>query len=99
MWKLHRPHHVVEEMGVLVTYRNAFLYYAFMPGIWFSAVSYSLIWNMVTPYLFSPITFTIVPGVGKWEDKRIAQAKIYLYAFFLWAIPMLSTIILGLVIT
>ena len=23
MWKLHRPHHVVEEMGVLVTYRNA----------------------------------------------------------------------------
>jgi sterol desaturase/sphingolipid hydroxylase (fatty acid hydroxylase superfamily) len=37
MWKLHRPHHVVEEMGVLVTYRNAILYYAFMPGIWFSA--------------------------------------------------------------
>ncbi len=38
MWKLHRPHHVVEEMGVLVTYRNAFLYYAFMPGIWFSSI-------------------------------------------------------------
>lgn len=37
-WKLHRPHHVVEEMGVLVTYRNALLYYAIMPGIWFSAV-------------------------------------------------------------
>ena len=39
MWKLHRPHHVVEEMGVLVTYRNATLYYAFMPGIWFSAIN------------------------------------------------------------
>ena len=38
MWKLHRPHHVVEEMGVLVTYRNAILYYALMPGIWFSAL-------------------------------------------------------------
>jgi len=37
-WKLHRPHHVVEEMGVLVTYRNAILYYAIMPGIWLSAV-------------------------------------------------------------
>ena len=37
LWKLHRPHHVVEEMGVLVTYRNAVLYYAMMPGIWFSA--------------------------------------------------------------
>jgi sterol desaturase/sphingolipid hydroxylase (fatty acid hydroxylase superfamily) len=38
MWKLHRPHHVVEEMGVLVTYRNAILYYALMPGIWFSGL-------------------------------------------------------------
>jgi len=38
LWKLHRPHHVVEEMGVLVTYRNATLYYALMPGIWFSAL-------------------------------------------------------------
>lgn len=38
MWKLHRPHHVVEEMGVMVTYRNATLYYALMPGIWFSGV-------------------------------------------------------------
>lgn len=38
MWKLHRPHHVVEEMGVLVTYRNAMLYYALMPGIWLSGI-------------------------------------------------------------
>lgn len=38
MWKLHRPHHVIEEMGVLVTYRNAALYYAMMPGIWFSGI-------------------------------------------------------------
>ena len=38
MWKLHRPHHIVEEMGVLVTYRNAALYYALMPGIWLSAL-------------------------------------------------------------
>ena len=38
MWKLHRPHHIVDEMGVLVTYRNAALYYALMPGIWLSAL-------------------------------------------------------------
>ena len=38
LWKLHRPHHVIEEMGVLVTYRNATLFYAMMPGIWFSAI-------------------------------------------------------------
>jgi len=50
MWKLHRPHHVVEEMGVLVTYRNAFLYYAFMPGIWFSAIFIFL--GMAEVYLY-----------------------------------------------
>lgn len=38
MWKFHRPHHVVEEMGILVTYRNAVLYYAMIPGIWFSGM-------------------------------------------------------------
>tara|TARA_B110000003_G_scaffold9602_1_gene9885 strand:- start:8573 stop:9442 length:870 start_codon:yes stop_codon:yes gene_type:complete len=38
LWKLHRPHHIIEEMGVLVTYRNAVFYYVFMPGIWFSAL-------------------------------------------------------------
>jgi sterol desaturase/sphingolipid hydroxylase (fatty acid hydroxylase superfamily) len=50
MWKLHRPHHVVEEMGVLVTYRNAILYYALMPGIWFSALLVYL--GMGYVYLF-----------------------------------------------
>ncbi|MDP4999041.1 MAG: sterol desaturase family protein [Saprospiraceae bacterium] len=50
MWKLHRPHHVVEEMGVLVTYRNAILYYAFMPGIWLSACL--IFMGMGTVYLF-----------------------------------------------
>ncbi len=50
MWKLHRPHHVIEEMGVLVTYRNAVLYYALMPGIWFSAILVYL--GMGYVYLF-----------------------------------------------
>ncbi len=50
MWKLHRPHHVVEEMGVLVTYRNATLYYALMPGIWFTALLVYL--GMGYVYLF-----------------------------------------------
>ena len=53
MWKLHRPHHVVEEMGVLVTYRNAVLYYAFMPGIWFSALLIYL--GMIEVYLYLKI--------------------------------------------
>ena len=59
MWKLHRPHHVVKEMGVLVTYRNAVLYYAFMPGIWFSAVLIYL--GMGYVYLFYlPIKLIVI---------------------------------------
>ena len=59
MWKLHRPHHVIEEMGVLVTYRNAVLYYAFMPGIWFSALLIYL--GMIEVYLFYlPIKMTVI---------------------------------------
>ena len=57
MWKLHRPHHVVEEMGVLVTYRNAILYYAFMPGIWFSGILIYL--GMGYVYIFY-VTFKLI---------------------------------------
>jgi sterol desaturase/sphingolipid hydroxylase (fatty acid hydroxylase superfamily)/CDGSH-type Zn-finger protein len=34
LWKLHRPHHLAREMGLLVSYRNAALYYLMMPNIW-----------------------------------------------------------------
>jgi sterol desaturase/sphingolipid hydroxylase (fatty acid hydroxylase superfamily)/CDGSH-type Zn-finger protein len=37
-WKLHRPHHQAEEMGFFVSYRNAALYYVFMPNIWWIGV-------------------------------------------------------------
>ena len=59
MWKLHRPHHVIEEMGVLVTYRNAVLYYALMPGIWLMAILIYL--GMGYAYLFYlPVKLTII---------------------------------------
>jgi len=59
MWKLHRPHHVVEEMGVLVTYRNAVLYYVLMPGIWFSAIL--IFMGMGTTYLiYLPLKLIII---------------------------------------
>ena len=59
MWKLHRPHHLVEEMGVIVTYRSAFVYYALMPGIWFSAMLVYL--GMGYIYLFYlPIKLTVI---------------------------------------
>ncbi|MEL6867761.1 MAG: sterol desaturase family protein [Bacteroidota bacterium] len=70
MWKLHRPHHVIEEMGVLVTYRNAILYYALMPGIWFSAILVYL--GMGYAYLiYLPIKLTVIllaHSETKWDS-------------------------------
>ena len=78
MWKLHRPHHVVEEMGVLVTYRNATLYYALMPGIWFSAVLIYL--GMGYAYLFYlPIKLVVIllaHSETKW-DRFLYKYKIF----------------------
>ncbi len=77
MWKLHRPHHVVEEMGVLVAFRNAILYYAFMPGIWFSGLLIYL--GMGYVYLFYlPVKLTVVllaHSETKW-DKFLYRYKI-----------------------
>lgn len=77
MWKLHRPHHVVEEMGVLVTYRNALLYYALMPGIWFSALLVYL--GMGYIYLFYlPIKLVVIllaHSETKW-DRFLYKYKI-----------------------
>ena len=70
MWKLHRPHHVVEEMGVLVTYRNAMLYYALMPGIWFSGILVYL--GMGYVYLFYlPVKLVVIllaHSETKWDQ-------------------------------
>ncbi len=67
MWKLHRPHHVVEEMGVLVTYRNAILYYALMPGIWLSVILIYL--GMGYVYIFYVTVKLIVILLAHSETK------------------------------
>jgi len=38
LWKLHRPHHQAEEMGFLISYRNAALYYVIMPNLWWVGI-------------------------------------------------------------
>ena len=77
MWKLHRPHHVVEEMGVLVTYRNAILYYAFMPGIWLSALLVYL--GMGYVYIFyltiKLVVILLAHSETKW-DRFLYKYKI-----------------------
>ncbi len=37
LFRLHRAHHSAPYISVRITYRNNFLYYAMMPGLWLSA--------------------------------------------------------------
>ena len=64
-------------MGVLVTYRNAFMYYAFMPGLWFSAILIFL--GMTEVYLYYlPIKMTVIIAAHsetKW-DRFLYKYKI-----------------------
>ncbi len=38
LWPLHRAHHTAHYMSIRITYRNNFLYYLMMPGLWISGV-------------------------------------------------------------
>lgn len=38
LYNLHRAHHNARYMSVRLTYRNNMIYYALMPGLWFSGV-------------------------------------------------------------
>ncbi|NMM04071.1 sterol desaturase family protein [Paraburkholderia sp. RP-4-7] len=38
LWPLHRAHHSASYMSIRVTYRNNFLYYLMMPGLWVAGV-------------------------------------------------------------
>lgn len=38
LWKWHRPHHTAQEMGLLVSYREAMWFYVLMPNIWWAGI-------------------------------------------------------------
>ncbi len=38
LWKHHRPHHAAEEMGVMVAFRNSFVYFLLLPNVWIAAL-------------------------------------------------------------
>lgn len=38
LWKLHRSHHATPEMGAFAAYRNAAMYYVYMPNLWWGGI-------------------------------------------------------------
>lgn len=81
LWKLHRPHHAAREMGVLVSYRNANLFFLLMPNIYWLAIATQL--GMVEAVALSIIAKQLVVTAAhsqtKWDQ--------YLYRYK-WLHPL-----------
>ena len=91
LWKLHRPHHSSREMGVLVSYRNAVLYYVLMPNIWWlgMATYFGLYREMIIAIILKQLIVTGAHSEARWD------AFLYKYKIlspFAWVIErFLST--------
>ncbi len=67
LWKLHRSHHATPEMGVFATYRNAALYYLFMPNLWWGAI---LTYLGLGPAVFLGLIFKNLVVIGAHSEFR-----------------------------
>ena len=70
LWKLHRPHHSSREMGVLVSYRNAIMYYILMPNIWWLAMVtyFGLYQEMILAIILKQIIVTGAHSEARWDS-------------------------------
>lgn len=70
LWKHHRPHHAAEEMGIMVTFRNSYIYYLFLPNIWWVAVStfLGMIPATVIGLIIKQLVVTSTHSTFKWDE-------------------------------
>ena len=69
LWKLHRPHHTGKEMGVLVSYRNAVIYYVLMPNIWWlgTATYFGLYREVLIAIIAKQVIVTGAHSEARWD--------------------------------
>ena len=70
LWKHHRPHHAAEEMGVMVSFRNSYLYYLFLPNIWIAALFtfLGMIPATVIGLAIKQLVVTSTHSTFKWDE-------------------------------
>ena len=70
LWKLHRPHHSSRQMGVLVSYRNAIMYYILMPNIWWLAIVtyFGFYQEMILAIILKQIIVTGAHSEARWDS-------------------------------
>ena len=75
LWKHHRVHHAAEEMGIMVSYRNSWVYYLLMPNLWWAAICtyLGLAPAVIFGLIFKQVIVTSTHSTWKWDA--------YLYKF------------------
>lgn len=70
LWKHHRVHHVAEEMGIMVSYRNSWVYYLIMPNLWWGAICtfLGLAPAVIFGLIFKQIVVTSTHSTWKWDE-------------------------------
>ncbi len=67
LWKLHRPHHVAPEMGIFVTYREAFLYPVLIPSVWWMGICLFLGWAPAVAFGVIIKQLVLVSSHSNWK--------------------------------
>lgn len=70
LWKHHFSHHAAPEMGILVSYRNSWVYYMMMPNLWWGAVCtyLGLAPAVILGLIFKQIVVTSTHSTWKWDE-------------------------------
>ena len=76
LWKHHRVHHAAKEMGILTSYRNAWVYYLLMPNIWWVGIAtfLGLAPAVVLGLIFKQLIVTTTHSTWNW-DKLLYRHK------------------------
>lgn len=83
LWKHHRPHHAAEEMGVMVSFRNSWVYYLFLPNIWWAAICtfLGMIPATVIGLIIKQLVVTSTHSTFKWDEYVY---KVRFLSPFMW---------------
>ena len=70
LWKHHRVHHAAEEMGIMVSYRNSWVYYLLMPNLWWGGICtyLGMAPAVVLGLMFKQIIVTTTHSTWKWDS-------------------------------
>ena len=84
MYKLHRPHHNTNYISIRLVYRNALLYYLFLPGLWLSGILIYLGLGWVYAFYFTfkmSVIIFFTPHIHSYPStSKIIQCVYYIFA-------------------